>query len=405
MEFASKLAPTRASAPTQTLHIQPSMIYPALAKALGVVLDVAQSGVDHGEAFGVMAGGEFIAHAHAAVQLYRLLADDAAGAADLDLGRRHRALALVRILGLHLYRGQIGHGARLLAMDHHVHGTMLQRLEAADRAAELLARLQVVEGGGIQRLHRAHRFGAQRRHGEIGGALEHRQRLVDFAQHAVGADLDVRQFDLGRAHAVDGAIARHLHARAVAIDQEQADALGVARGAGGARRDDQLVGAGPVQHHRLVSIQHVARAVAFGRGLDAVQLVARIRLAQRGGEQQLALRHFGQDGLLLRLAAGEVDQAAAQDHGRKIRLDHDAAAELGHHQHGVDRGAAEAAMRLVEGHAEQAHLGELRPHLVGKSLRRSDDGLARLEAVILADVFLDAVAQQLLFFAENEIHD
>ena len=62
-------------------------------------------------------------------------------------------------------------------------------------------------------------------------------------------------------------------------------------------------------------------------------------------------------------------------------------------------------MRLVEGHAEEPHLGELRPHLVGKSLRRSDDGLARLETVILADVFLDAVAQQLLFFAENEIHD
>jgi hypothetical protein len=41
----------------------------------------------------------------------------------------------------------------------------------------------------------------------------------------------------------------------------------------------------------------------------------------------------------------------------------------------------------------------------GKSLRRSDDGLARFEAVILADEFLDAVAQHLLFFAENEIHD
>ena len=170
-------------------------------------------------------------------------------------------------------------------MDHHVHRTMLQRLEAADRAAELLARLQVLEGGGIQRLHRADRFGAQRRDGEISGALEHRQRLVDFAQHAVGADLDVRQFNLGRAHAVDGAIAGYLHARARAIDQEQADALGVARATCGARRDDQLVGAGPVQHHRLVAVQHVARAVAFGRALDAVQLVTRVRLAQRGGEQ------------------------------------------------------------------------------------------------------------------------
>ena len=44
-------------------------------EALGVVVDVAQGGVDHGEALGVMAGSEFIAHAHAAVQLYRFLAD------------------------------------------------------------------------------------------------------------------------------------------------------------------------------------------------------------------------------------------------------------------------------------------------------------------------------------------
>src|ERR1017187_3343667 len=67
-------------------------ILPGAGEALGVVVDVAQCGVDHGEAFGVMAGGEFIAHAHAAVQLNRLLADGAAGAADLYLGRRHRAL-------------------------------------------------------------------------------------------------------------------------------------------------------------------------------------------------------------------------------------------------------------------------------------------------------------------------
>ena len=46
---------------------------PCAGEALAVVIHVAQGGVDHGEAFGVMAGGEFVAHAHAAMQLYRLL--------------------------------------------------------------------------------------------------------------------------------------------------------------------------------------------------------------------------------------------------------------------------------------------------------------------------------------------
>ena len=176
------------------------------------------------------------------------------------------------------------------------------------------------------------------------------------------------------------------------------------RPACGARRHHQFIRALAVQHHRLVAVQDEACAIALGRGLDAVQFVARIRLAQRRGEQELALRHFGQDRLLLRLAAGEIDQAAAQHHGGEIRFDHDAAAELGHHQHGVHRAAAETPMRLVESHAENAHVGELRPHLVGETLLRGDDRLARLEAVFLADVFLQAVAQLLLFVAENKVH-
>src|SRR5487761_2016537 len=67
-------------------------------ETLAVVLYVAEGGVYHGQALGVVTGGKLVAHAHAAVHLYRLLADHAAGAADLDFGRRHRALALVRIL-------------------------------------------------------------------------------------------------------------------------------------------------------------------------------------------------------------------------------------------------------------------------------------------------------------------
>ena len=56
---------------------------------------------------------------------------------------------------------------------------MLQRLEPADRQAELLAGLQVLHRGRVQRIHEADRLGAQRSHGAVGDSLD--QRIADRA--------------------------------------------------------------------------------------------------------------------------------------------------------------------------------------------------------------------------------
>ena len=79
---------------------------------------------------------------------------------------------------------------------------MLQHLEIADRHAELLALLEVVDRDLVHRAHRADRFGGERRDAGIDHALDQRIGIAGLADHGVRADLDARQRDLGGAQAV-----------------------------------------------------------------------------------------------------------------------------------------------------------------------------------------------------------
>ena len=105
------------------------------------------------------------------------------------------------------------------------------------------------------------------------------------------------------------------------------------------------------------------------------EIVARVLLELREGKGLAAVDDAGNvRGLLLGRAA--MAQEAAADHdGRQIRLQHQRLAERLHHDHGLDRAGAEAAIGFRERQAEQALLGELAP-----------DGLA--PAALLLLVFL-----------------
>src|SRR3954467_14537354 len=67
-------------------------------KARQVVVRAAELLGDHGEATEGVAHFHLLAHAHAAVQLHRLLAHQARVVGDLDLGRGDRALAIRLVL-------------------------------------------------------------------------------------------------------------------------------------------------------------------------------------------------------------------------------------------------------------------------------------------------------------------
>ena len=121
---------------------------------------------------------------------------------------------------------RLGHRLRLLVADHHVDHAVLQRLERADRHAELLARLQVVERRVVGVADRAHGLGADQRGREVDDFLDQRQRRALDADERIGARRARCRSAMSAARsAVERPIAVHATARARRVDEEEADAV------------------------------------------------------------------------------------------------------------------------------------------------------------------------------------
>ena len=215
----------------------------------------------HDQPLEIPADRQVVGHAHAAVQLHGLLADVAARLPDHDLGGRNRSSALAPIGFVDPCGGQQGRGARLLDRDRHVGGAVLQRLEVADRLAELLARPQVLGRHLEQALHHADRFGTEPGDAAVDGALEFVVAVVQRAEQRAAGDRDVIA-TASRPHAGRrwSALARICTPCGVDRYQEQRDALLVASCAAGARRHDQAVRAVCTDDDGLASGHHVALA-------------------------------------------------------------------------------------------------------------------------------------------------
>ena len=84
--------PSASSRPASNLTEASGRVF--RGEALQVVLGVAEGLSDHGEPAERVADLQLLGHAHAAVELDRLLADVPAGVRHLDLGRGDRAGAL-----------------------------------------------------------------------------------------------------------------------------------------------------------------------------------------------------------------------------------------------------------------------------------------------------------------------
>lgn len=121
-------------------------------------------------------------------------------------------------------------------------------------------------------------------------------------------------------------------------------------------------------------------------------------------QQCLAAADARQEIAHLLRAARAPHQAAAEDDGGKVRLQHEAASERLHDDHRLDRPAAEAALRLVERQSEQAQFGILRPERPALAIGFAGIVAALVEAVAVGDQPFDGVAQQALVIAEIEVH-
>ena len=285
-----------------------------------------------------MPDGQFLGHAHAAVQLHGLLADEPRRAADGDLRRRHRPRSRYRI-GLEVEHRQVHRGHGLFEFHVHIHHPVLQHLETADRSAELLALLAVVDGVGQDLAHAPDRFGAHR-----GGALVARpgQRLP-----AVGGDQclpgkpDAVENDIRGAPVVDGAVTVHLQAGwgsgGVELGCEQRDHVadsGRDQQVGGdRRRHDDGFGTGenpaPAVADRCGRRRFpVLRALAGGQCDDGRSVGDPLQHRRRG------------------LPIGAGQQPPGHHHGVDEGFDHQRPAQfLGDH-HDLDRPAAAAAGRF-----------------------------------------------------------
>ena len=179
---------------------------------------------DHHQALGVVGEVVFPGHADTAVQLDSLFGDLACGARANVFGCSDDAAAVVVVFTIGKGGGEDRHAGGLFQLGLHVDHTVLQHLELADRHTELLARLQVVEGQLAGFVHAAQRVSALRGDGAALLVTQRRERIADFAEQRVGADLNVVEEQLAALAPVDGRVHATANALSVRVDQEQADA-------------------------------------------------------------------------------------------------------------------------------------------------------------------------------------
>src|SRR5258708_37729077 len=97
---------------------------------------IAELDVEGGNSLEVMADIQFVGHAHAAMELHRLVGNEPAGITDLRLGAGSEpgetGLICTKAEAEVLHQRE-----RLLMRDEHVDHPVLQHLEGANRRAEL----------------------------------------------------------------------------------------------------------------------------------------------------------------------------------------------------------------------------------------------------------------------------
>ena len=226
-----------------------------------------------------------------------------------------------------------------------------------------------------------------------------------LADQGVGTHCDIRELDIGGVAAIDHPGAGDQHTLGFAIDQEERDAVAVPRRAGGARRNDQLVGHMAIQNEFLGARNGVAVSGVLRRRGDAVGVVL-VRLLQCQGKQQFATRDLGQQVGLLRFATADIEYGAPQpDRGvQRARGQRPTGLFRDHAQTLVPE--REAAMLLGERNARPAKFHHLRPNgavvAVGAVLVAE---LAQLvDGRVVGAEVLGGVLQHVLFFVENHGH-
>jgi hypothetical protein len=287
----------------------------------------------------------------------------------------------------------------------HVGQLALHELELADGLAELLA--LVHEGQ-----HHVHAGGhdAERPAGEH-GALVVEAAHQHFGAGALAAEdvlhrhfavVEEQRVGVGAAHAELVEVLALGKALEALLDDEGGHALRAGLGVG-LGVDDEGVGVAAVGDPHLRAVQHVAVALQVGAQLHRHHVGTGAGLRHRQRADVLAGDQLRQVFRLLRGAAVPADLVHAQV-GMGAVGEADRGRGAGDLLHGDDVGEVahlRAAVLLLGGHAEQAHLAELPPQVGGEQVVAVD--LARARQDLVLREIPDGVAQQVDVLAEVEV--
>ena len=138
------------------------------------------------------------------------------------------------------------------------------------------------------------------------------------------------------------------------------------------------------------------------RGLHARELVAGLALGEAERDLKLPGHEPGEPFVLD--GAALLEEARADHRRCEVRLDGEAGPERLHHDRGLHRTAADPARLLRDSEPEPPELRELAPELPAEPCLARRKLAPNLEGILRGDELLDALAQQVLFVGEREVH-
>ena len=282
---------------------------------------------------------------------------------------------------------------------------MLDGLERADRLAELLPDLRVLDGHVEAGFGAADLFGRERG----GRTIEHvgdrapREPFVAETRGSRNAHGIEHDLGLTTGH-VDGREEAAGHALRIAGNREERHSLDPVR-AFRARGDEQEARGVSVEHVGLRAAEHVvATVLRRGRG-DRARIPAAIRLGVRERRRELARRDARKELLLLLASAGDEERVDPETHGREERSTEERAAGLLEQRNEIDRAEAEAVVFLGNHEREPSELlGHARPGLgvvAELGLHRGPNLLGRRFA---REEAACGLAELVLLVGESEVH-
>jgi hypothetical protein len=312
---------------------------------------------------------------------------------------RHRALRIDRhnvITGRRKRRRTGDRRTQRLDLHHHLGTAMLDRLKAADDAAELLA-LGHKAHGQIQALLRAtERFGGQVQAHQRSGlaiAVDGARRIVD-ALRADLAQLDASQ----PTRAVPGLQRRDRDAGRLRVDTEQPDFLR-------RRRDhQQRVGAGRIRHACDLAIEPPPRAI--GAGADVVGRARPVDFGRQWRSQaQAAVGDLRQQAFARGFAADFGQQGRRQHCAGEVRRAQQMAAAAFHQQRLLDRAEAEPTVAFRNRQRAPAEFaGNLRPQRLVETFQGLDRTTHGGAVAGRSQEALGRVANHLLVVGQAQVH-